>query len=72
MALASDTETAPANAPPSGVIVGVLTVFFLELLPLVDVEVVERLVAVESMFVDVVAVAVALVSAVDNRRWTNR
>lgn len=67
MALASDTETAPANAPPSGVIVGVLAVVFLELLPLVDVEVIERLVAVDVLLVIVlVGLADVVVSAVDN------
>ena len=60
MLSANDTESEPANAPPSGVMVGVLTVAFFELVPLLEIVFVERLVAVA------VLVAVADVTDVDN------
>ena len=52
-----DTDTDPANAPPSGVMLGVLTVAFFELLVLVAVSVVGDLLV---MFDAVVLVAVTV------------
>ena len=63
MAVASDTETEPANGPPFGVIVGVLTVVFFEPVAVaVAVYVVgDRLVVLESVLV----VAVTVFGVVD-------
>jgi hypothetical protein len=60
VASANDTEIEPANAAPSGVIVGVLTVLLFELVALVVAVVVDRLVAVDSVFVVLVVVVVEL------------
>ena len=61
MAVASETESEPANAPPFGVIVGVLTVIFFEPFSVIVELVGERLV----VFDTVLAVAVTVVELVD-------
>ena len=61
MASANDTEIEPANALPLGVIVGVLTVIFFELLPVIVELLEDRLV----MFDVVLLVAVTVVELVD-------
>jgi hypothetical protein len=62
----SDTEIEPANAPPSGVIAGVPTVVFFELIVVLDAEkLVDRLVAVEVLLVLTVVVEVDTVPVVD-------
>ena len=57
MVVASDTEIEAANAPPSGVIVGVLTVIFLELVAVVVAlsVLVDTVLAVETVLVVVSA-----------------
>ena len=60
MAVASDTEIEPAKAPPFGVIVGVLTIFFESVTLIVEL-VGERLV----MFDIVLVVAVTVVELSD-------
>ena len=58
MASASDTDVEPANEAPFGVIVGVLTVIFLEPVEVVDAEeLVERVVTFEVPLVFVVVEA---------------
>ena len=61
MASAKDTEIEPANAPPFGVMVGVLTVIFFEPIVLIVELVGDKLV----MFDIVLVVAVTVVEFVD-------
>jgi hypothetical protein len=70
VAVASETETEPANAPPFGLIVGVLTIFF-ESFPMIVELVGDRLVTFEIGLVVAVTVvefveAVVLVTVLDD------
>ena len=70
MALANDTEIEPANGPPFGLIAGVLTVVFFEVVAVVVALAVDTLVAVDTVLVvDMLVVGVVdvvvLVSAFD-------
>jgi hypothetical protein len=66
VASASDTEIEPANAPPFGVIVGVLTVVFFEPFVLIVAVVGDRLVRLDAVLaVTVVGVVDVVVSVLN-------